>query len=141
MEIKYRYNDNQYHIVGKVDNQLVIILIDTGSCMSFISSSLINEVYELNQGFTITDFLGKQKEFNKLTEVELIISNELIITTEILVDFHRKDKEILLGIDFLEQFDSFEIRNNELKLVLDDKEIKVPRIRLNPNLMKTKLNH
>jgi hypothetical protein len=102
---------------------------------------LINEVYELNQGFTITDFLGKQKEFNKLTEVELIISNELIITTEILVDFHRKDKEILLGIDFLEQFDSFEIRNNELKLVLDNKEIKVPRIRLNPNLMKTKLNH
>lgn len=122
-----KQNYNQYHIIGSVNRKLAVILIDTGSCTSHIGIDLADEIYE-SENIEYTSYKGEEVVMNKVTKVEFIFSQRLVVQVELPVDLRKTQSEensVLLGIDFLENFE-FEITSNEIKL----NGISIPRIKL-----------
>lgn len=121
-----KQNYSQYHIIASINKELILVLIDTGACSSHISLDLAQEIFESND-ISYETLDGEIVNNNKVTQIELILSKELKVLLEIPIDTRKKQesKKILLGIDFLEQFD-YRITSTELIL----NNIRIPRINL-----------
>nr|WPF45147.1 hypothetical protein [Hibiscus soymovirus] len=132
-----RQNYSQYHIIASLNKELIIILIDTGACNSHISLDLAQEIYESDE-ISYESYEGETVVNNKVTHIELILSKELKISLEIPIDHrrHQENKKVLLGIDFLEQF-NYQITSTEL--ILDN--IRIPRINLYYKDIEAQLKH
>lgn len=116
---------SQYHVIAYVNRQLCVILIDTGACSSHVSRHFAHEIFEIEHEVVYTTFQGETVINNKATTIEMVFSKDLIINLDIMIDNRQNTdtEKILLGIDFLE---NFEYKITRKELILDG--IAIPRI-------------
>lgn len=119
-------NYSQYHIIVSINKMFIAALIDTGACSSHVSLDLANEIFEIEETSYVT-YKGEEVKMNKGTKLEIIFSKNLMVNIDIPIDNKLKGetKDLLLGIDFLDQFDYQITKEN---LILDG--IKIPRVNM-----------
>lgn len=131
-------NYSQYHVIGSINNELIVILIDTGACSSHISPDIVIEMYEAPSEVKYIKYDYEHVTNTMYTEIDIIFSKELTVQMPIMVDNRKipEKRNVLLGIDFLEQF-NYRITNSNLYL----NNYEIPRINLFYKDIQEKINN
>lgn len=115
------FPSNLIKINGKIDNQDIIIMIDTGATFSIISESTIEK---LNLNNTIDrkmtadlNGIGKEISTGRIWYVELLIDENIYPLSLITANKQIDDIDIILGINFLKSYNALiDFKSNRMSL-------------------------
>ena len=111
---------NQYHIIAKVNNYILPILIDTGSSISCIQSKFCTSFQPLINPLYVSRCFDSDCELSTSTIVEISFDNKKDYKLALLVhDPETMEIPLILGVDFLDAIQSYTITYDHLYLTID----------------------
>ncbi|UJT32105.1 hypothetical protein [Soymovirus malvae] len=118
----------QYHIIAVINKEQVVpVLIDTGSCFSQIHEKYAKDRIQ-SEEIKVSNFENQTRIYSEKTSVELSFSGTQTFRLSIYID--RQPNEILLGLDFLDSLE-FSLNNSFILLNgIKHKRINLPEYRI-----------
>lgn len=131
---------NQYHVLAKVNNYILPVLIDTGSSISCIQSQYCTFIQPLSNPLHIARCFEPNYIIKTSTIVHLTFDNNQYYELSLLVhDPTTLDIPIVLGISFLDALQSYTITYEYLFLTINEHTYTLPRIFLSQQELKEQL--
>ena len=121
----------QYHVIAKINNYILPVLIDTGSSISCIQSKYCQELYSLETSIKVSRIYDPKYDIKSSTIVNISFDNKFYFDLSLLVhDSANLDIPVLLGIDFLDVLQYYMITYEYLYLTINNYQLEIPRIML-----------
>ena len=122
---------NQYHIIARINNYVLPILIDTGSSISCIQSKFCTSFQTILNPLHISRCFDTDFELDTSTMVKITFDNIKYYDLLLFVSNPGiMEIPVVLGIDFLEVLQSFTITYDRLFLTIDNYTHTINRILL-----------
>lgn len=115
------FPSNLIKINGKINNQNIIIMIDTGASFSIISESTIerlnlNNVIDRKMTADLNG-IGRDISTGRIWYVELLINDNIYPLSLIASSMITDNIDIILGINFLKSYNALiDFKNNKISL-------------------------
>lgn len=88
-----------------IKKRIVPILIDTGASWSCICKGLCDNIHTLKEPSKVYNFEGKIEQYTSFAKIKLNLLKDQQFQLKIMISEVDKN-EIILGMDFLENFDT-----------------------------------
>ena len=111
---------NQYHIIAKVNDYILPVLIDIGSSISCIQSKFCTLFQSMINPLYISRYFDFDCELNMSTIVEIAFDDKRNYKLALLVhNSETMEIPLILGVDFLDALQSYTITYDHLYLTID----------------------
>ena len=122
---------NQYHIIARINNYVLPILIDTGSSISYIQSKFCTSLQTILNPLHISRCFDSDFELDTFTIVKITFDNIKYYDLSLFVSSPEvMEIPVVLGIDFLEALQGFTITHDRLFLTIENYTQTINRILL-----------